>query len=81
MRWKKNNPNKNDTKICKKFAYFPVKLKDGYTVWLETYYIRYKYTVWYDTSLPDGWECIDSWSNINHNAKLESFLFDDNKPI
>lgn len=39
MKWKTNRrvPQEGDTRIVRKFAFFPVECEGGYTVWLESY--------------------------------------------
>lgn len=46
MRWKTWQPPADGTiETVKLFALFPVKLEDGYTVWLENYFAD---NVWHD---------------------------------
>ena len=51
MKWKTDHIG--DTRIVKRFAYFPVSIDGGYTVWLEPYYSHevlrdwpFEYPIW-----------------------------------
>ncbi len=44
MRWKTNvGPQTGDKRVSKFYAYLPTELDDGYTVWLEDYYVLESY--------------------------------------
>lgn len=42
MKWRKYNPKINDTKIKRKFLFFPVCINDEYR-WLELAKIKYEF--------------------------------------
>jgi len=59
MRWEskprsKSEPKLNDIKYEIKFAWWPTRTKDGNTIWLEKYIVKYiyLYTMW---GPPDIW--------------------------
>jgi len=76
MRWKHNKfiRRNGDIKIVKKFAFFPTKLKDGYTVWLEKYYVTYKWRVYNSRILKDEWENVDTYTVETYEKKCENSL-------
>lgn len=44
MKWKTPpTPTVGDTKYDMRFAFFPTRTEDGYTVWLETYRVLMRY--------------------------------------
>lgn len=77
MRWEYKNKSRTngETKIVKEFAIFPKRMRDGYIVWLESYYAKYRWRAWNDPSLNDEWVLQDSWSFETHNKKIEQSLF------
>ena len=43
MKWKTTIPQLGDERTEIRMAWFPTKLSDGYTVWLETYRVHLRY--------------------------------------
>lgn len=60
MHWKKKPlPEFKDRRISRLFALFPRTLDDGYTVWLETYFVEEVFELTYNG--PD-WVEVSKWS-------------------
>lgn len=62
MRWRTNRkPQLGDTYRRVNFAFIPVKLKNGFTIWLEFYISVYEYVEAADETLTgrsiSGWVC------------------------
>ena len=43
MKWKHESPKLGDRRTEVRMAWLPTQLDDGYTVWLETYRVHYRY--------------------------------------
>jgi hypothetical protein len=58
MRWKTNKGRKDGEKrTVQYFAFFPTHLDDGYTVWLERYWVTEQWEVYSDPRL-NNWRIL-----------------------
>lgn len=68
MRWKKKDIlPAGTTKTFRRFAWVPIELHDGYTVWLEHYWITEMYEVIYNDPRLNYWRIIKT--SIHHPDK------------
>jgi hypothetical protein len=54
-------------RVIKRYAYFPKELKDGYFVWLESYYVEQTYYIW---NRRGRWVNTDSWSESTEQRTM-----------
>ena len=61
MRWKtrerKREPHMGDTRVVEEFAWLPLDLAGGNTIWLETYFVQQTYVEHIDEATP----CIEHY--------------------
>jgi len=60
MKWKQ--PKINDTKIKKRFAWWPMKADDGYVYWLEFVYKHYVCEMYQWKNSRGEWKDLPEWT-------------------
>jgi len=66
-----------EKKTVKKFALVPKTVDNGKTlVWLEPYWVDYRWRCWNSPTLKDGWEVYKIYSREERQKKIENAIYD-----